>query len=172
MTSASNKGNWMVILRDDIEATGSISKTAQRIGVSRSALSQILNGVGPYGTGKASTAKVEEKVMNTIGLVNCPFLSDYHGKEHKITGLECRDYAYGKAPTSSPRQMQHWRACQACEKRVSAPVETSAGQAVQVVRVTKKGKDPLPLQQAGVIDTVTLPLPEVGGPQVLITEEA
>ena len=55
MTSNDQSG-WLSILRADIEATGSISKTAIRVGVSRPTLSQILNGIGHYGTGKASTA--------------------------------------------------------------------------------------------------------------------
>jgi hypothetical protein len=151
--TAKPEAEWIVIVRADVVATGSINKTARRVGVSRPALSQILNGIGHYGTGKASTAKVEAKVMNTIGMVACPFLSEYHGAEHRITGLQCREYAYrDNPPTSVPRDMQHWRACQSCAKRVtvSAP------------------KLPIALaQQAGVIDKVTLPLPEVGAPQVL-----
>ena len=114
----SNK-DWIEILRADIVASGSIGKTAERVGVSRPTLSQILNGCGHYGSGKASTAKVEEKVMNSIGLVTCPFLTEYHGTEHRITGLECREHAYRDSPpTHVPREMQHWRACQNCEKRV------------------------------------------------------
>jgi len=163
MTSPSNEPEWLAILRADAAATGSISKTAQRVGISRSAVSQILNCCGPYGTGKADTSKVAEKVMNTIGLVECPFLSEYHGKEHRITGLQCREYAYREsAPTNSPREMQHWRACQTCPKRVKRGTQASV-----------PGKPPRktadvdePPQQAGVIDKVTLPLPEVGGPLI------
>ncbi|MGB6053773.1 MAG: hypothetical protein WBG17_00890, partial [Burkholderiaceae bacterium] len=104
---------WLRIVRDDIAASGSIAKTAARVGISRAALSQIINGIGPYGTGKASTERVAKRVMNTIGRIVCPFLTAYHGKETRITGLECRDYAYRvNPPTNSPREMQHWRACQ------------------------------------------------------------
>ncbi len=114
-----NEPQWMTILREDLDATKSITKTAARVGVSRPALSQILNGIGPYGTGKASTDHIAKKVMSTIGMVACPFLSDYHASEQRITGLQCREYAYRvNPPTNSPRDMQHWRACQGCEKRV------------------------------------------------------
>jgi transcriptional regulator with XRE-family HTH domain len=225
-TSTKPETDWMQILRDDIAATGSISKTAKRVGVSRPTISQILNGIGHYGSGRASTAKVEEKVMHTIGMVACPFLAEYHGTEHRITGLQCREHAYREnPPTNSPRDMQHWRACQACDKRVK--------QAVVVVKKTEKKSSPSTLskvgrtgggdetyqegwdsiggpqdnpypvedqrhdywaagfegrrafdrkhharlrksddiQQAGVIDTVTLPLPEVGAPQIQLTKE-
>ena len=245
MTTNEQSG-WLDILRADIAATGSINKTAQRVGVSRPALSQILNGSGPYGSGKASTARVEEKVMNTIGLVACPFLSTYHGEEHRITGLQCREYAYRvNPPTNIPREMQHWRACQGCDKRVKPAGIIAAPVALKPVRkigkigpvkneiyeqaedLTKPGvtlasvdkasscgeahhegwnctggpqdnpyavDDPRrdhwdnghnarrvadlkqrqriretddTQQQAGVIDTRTLPLPVVGGPQIL-----
>lgn len=167
MTSAIKpEAEWLHILRADVAATGSISKTAKRVGVSRPAISQILNGIGHYGSGRASTAKVEEKIMHTIGMVACPFLSEYHSAEHRITGLQCREYAYREnPPTNSPREMQHWRACQACDKRVKP-----AHVAVDAKPLSRK-KAIEPAQQAGVIDTVTLPLPEVGAPQIQLTKE-
>lgn len=156
MTLNANTPDWMQIVRDDIAATGSVSKTAARIGIARSSLSAIINNTAssPYASGKASTAKVAERVMNTIGLVACPFLSEYHGAEHRITGLQCREHAYREnPPTGAPREMQHWRTCQTCPKRVppQAPDTPAASK---------------PLQQAGIIDKVTLPLPEVGAPQI------
>jgi hypothetical protein len=222
----SGQSNWLDILRADVKATGSIAETARRVGVSRPAISQVLNRIGHYATGKASTAKLESKVMNSIGLVVCPFLSEFHGAAHRITGLQCREYAYREnAPTTSPREMQHWRACQGCTKRVSPAPEvkelkrlavpaqkatvgkvgnaTSGEEAYQEgwdciggpndcpypipdrrsdywklgfeqrrdfdkkLRTKAKGGD---VQQAGVIDKVTLPLPEVGAPQVQVEE--
>lgn len=158
---------WLQILRADAQATGSISQTARRVGVSRPAISQILNGIGHYGSGRASTAKVAEKVMNTIGKVVCPFLSSYHATEHKITGLRCREYAVrATAPTNSPREMQHWLACQGCAHR--------ADQVTTPHKCRSKADRSLtdePLQQAGVIDTRTLPLPVIGPPQIKQTQE-
>lgn len=173
MTSSANEPEWLAILRADATATGSIAKTAERIGISRSAVSQILNGCGPYGTGKANTDKVADKVMNSIGLVACPFLSQYHGKEHRITGLQCREFAYrASAPTNSPREMQHWRACQACPKRVAQGAAIAPRPAKPPRKVAKVGpvNNEIYCQQAGVIDKVTLPLPEVGGPLIEATE--
>lgn len=156
---------WIEVLRADVEATGSIQKTADRVGVTRGALSAIINQTpsSPYVNGKSSTAKIEARVMNTIGRILCPFLSEVMGEEHRITGLECRESSDREhPPTNSPRSMAHWRACQACDKRLSVPVQ-------KVVKVHKQASGNVPVeppQQAGIIDKVTLPLPVVGGPQV------
>jgi len=168
LVPAKDEPEWMQILRADIQASGSISATAARVGIARSSLSAIVNmtASSPYATGKASTAKVQERVMNTIGLVACPFLSEYHGSEHRITGLQCREYAYREnPPTSAPREMQHWRACQGCEKRV----KQAAPPKLAPIKAAAQDRSE-PVQQAGVIDKVTLPLPEVGGPQVEVMQ--
>jgi len=161
-SSVKPEPEWMQILRADIEATGSVTATAARVGIARSSLSALINATAssPYSTGKASTAKVAERVMNTIGLFACPFLSEYHGAEHRISGLQCREFAYREnPPTNAPREMQHWRSCQSCEKRVKQ------AEAPKPPR-KRDGSDDDEPQQAGIIDKVTLPLPEVGGPQV------
>lgn len=180
--SLKKEPEWMEILRADVAASGSIAATAIRIGVARSGLSAILNATpsSPYANGKASTAKMAERVMNTIGMVVCPFLSEYRATEHRITGLQCREHAYrANPPTNSPREMQHWRACQSCDKRVKAapPEEVKPGRKTvakmrpaaareAVAAARPKGEHAEPIQQAGIVDTVTLPLPEVGGPQI------
>ncbi|WP_136414772.1 helix-turn-helix transcriptional regulator [Herbaspirillum sp. ST 5-3] len=168
-SSVKQEPEWMAILRADVQATGSIADTARRIGVSRPAISQILNGIGPYGTGKSSTVRVAEKVMNTIGLIACPFLSQDRGTEYRITGLQCREYAYRTTPpTNSPRDMRHWRACQGCSKRVPAAAVATPETPKPARKIGKVGavNNEIYCQQAGVIDKVTLPLPVVGGPQV------
>lgn len=168
---AKNEPAWISIARDDVAATGSIAETARRIGIDRSALSGILNATPtcPYVNGKASTDKVAEKVMNTIGLIACPFLGEYHGEERRITGLQCREYAYRTTPpTSSPRDMRHWRVCQDCDKRVPAAAIAASETTKHAGKIAKVGtvNNEICTQQAGIIDKVTLPLPEVGGPQV------
>jgi hypothetical protein len=41
-----------------------------------------------------------------------------------ITAEQCRGYAHRPAPTGSPRDMQHWQACNACpHKALTAPPE-------------------------------------------------
>lgn len=169
---------WIEILRADAKATGSVTATALRVGVSRGAISAILNGTAssPYVNGKSSTEQIQTKVMNTIGRIVCPFLSDLHGAEHRITGLECRDtHNRERAPTNSPRAMAHWRACQSCEKRVAtAQPDFELKPLRQRVRrsdakeVEPKQKPQKP-QQAGVVDKVTWALPEVGEPMVAET---
>lgn len=225
-----NVPEWITILRGDVEATGSIQTTAERVGVSRGALSAILNQTpsSPYVNGKSSTKKIELRVLNTIGRILCPFLSELMGADHRITGIECREHAGREyPPTNSPRAMAHWRACQGCDKRVmttpqAKSVEKSAvpankppfkpcglgGKADSGEAAFQEGWDciggpndnpypevdsrsdywrdgykqrrefdkkqrerinkryDLPEQQAGVVDVVTLPLPEVGGPMV------
>lgn len=118
---------WFALLRSDVSASGSISATAARVGVSRGALSAILNQTesSPYVNGKSSTAKIEARIANSLGQIVCPFLTTMMEREHRITGLVCREHCgRDTPPTNSPRAMAHWRACQTCEKRVVIkPVE-------------------------------------------------
>lgn len=117
---------WFALLRADIKASGSVAATAMRVGVSRGALSAILNqtATSPYVNGKSSTKKIEARILNTLGCIVCPFLTEMMEREHRITGLECREYSgRDSPPTNSPRAMSHWRACQSCEKRFVKPCE-------------------------------------------------
>lgn len=112
---------WFALLQADVKASGSVAATAARVGVSRGALSGILNQTesSPYVNGKSSTIKIEHRIANTLGQIVCPFLSTLMEREHRMTGLECREHcARDTPPTNSPRAMSHWRACQTCEKRV------------------------------------------------------
>jgi hypothetical protein len=112
---------WFALLKADVQASGSIAATAARVGVSRGALSAILNQTesSPYVNGKSSTAKIEARISSTLDLKECPFLSTLMERPHRITGLECREHcARDSPPTNSPRAMAHWRACQTCPKRV------------------------------------------------------
>lgn len=112
---------WFAMLQADVQASGSIAATAARVGVSRGAVSAILNQTesSPYVNGKSSTAKIEARINNTLGQIVCPFMTGMLEREHRITGLECREHCgRDTPPTNSPRAMAHWRACQTCEKRV------------------------------------------------------
>jgi DNA-binding transcriptional regulator YdaS (Cro superfamily) len=95
------------------------------LGVSAPQVSQVLNGTGKYGTGEAGTGKLAEKVMHTFGRYPCPHLSQQSGFGDQavvITAEECRAYAHRPAPTGSPRDMQHWQACNGCpHKAHTAP---------------------------------------------------
>ena len=99
------------------------NQVAKQLGVSPATLSQVLNGSGLYGEGKASTGRIADKVVHTFGRYICPHLTDESGGEQQeVTAEQCRAFAHSPPPTSSPRAMQHWQACRQCPHReASAP---------------------------------------------------
>lgn len=113
---------WYSVLRTEVQVT-SMTAAAQRLGVSRGAISQIIHGTGKYGTGEAATRRFGERVERTFSRIECPYLTEHQDRPVSITGAECRVYAYRDAPVSNPTDLRHWRACRACEKRVQAPVK-------------------------------------------------
>lgn len=94
---------WLTLLKQAVDATN-ITQVAARLKVSRTTISLVMSGNYP-----AKTDKIAARVMDVYGRVTCPFL----GVE--ITQAECRTQRSSAVPTSSPRAMQHWRACQGCE---------------------------------------------------------
>ncbi|HSW16670.1 MAG TPA: hypothetical protein VLJ86_05550 [Ramlibacter sp.] len=100
---------------------------ATELGVSAPQISQVLNGSGKYGTGEAAPDKLAEKVIHTFGRYPCPHLSAQSGFGEQavvITAEQCRGFAHRPAPTGSPRDMQHWQACNSCpHKAHTAPPE-------------------------------------------------
>lgn len=102
---------------------------AQQLGISTPTLCQVLNGSGKYGTAEASTERIAERVTHTFGRYECPHLTEQAeaGTRVLITATECRAYAHRPAPTSSPREIQHWQACRQCpHKAFSAPPQPRA----------------------------------------------
>jgi len=77
---------------------------AQRIGMSRTAVSLILSN--KYDS--PSTAHVERRVMEVLGQIDCPALGE------QLTVERCQGFYQRQAPTHNPMAMQHWRACQQC----------------------------------------------------------
>jgi hypothetical protein len=141
--------NWFAGLMDEIRRT-SKTAVAEKLGFHRSSISQVCNGCGPYGTGKATTANIELAYRRAYEQLVCPHTQRQAGIAH------CREMALRPAPTHNPMQMMQWQACQQCPHKPAAGARQKAGAE--------------PVQQAGVIDKVTLPLPEVGGPQVEQTQ--
>ncbi len=94
---------WRVLLERAVDTT-SIQAVADRLDVSRTTLSLVRADKYP-----ARPDKIAARVMDVLGRVECPYL----GVE--ITRAQCREFHGGRAPTSSPREMRHWRACQGCE---------------------------------------------------------
>lgn len=99
--------DWIDLLRDDVVRSGSINKTAQKIGVSRSSISLALSGKYPAGT-KSLEAKVREALT---GLIECPF----HGAS--IPAADCVSSSHAPMPTSSPAALRMWSACQTCPQK-------------------------------------------------------
>lgn len=113
---------WFALLQSRTHGTPR-SQVAKQLGISGAMLSQVLNGSGEYGKGKASTARIADKVLHTFGRYTCPHLTEEAGGEPQaITAEQCRAYAHREPPTGSPRAMQHWQACRQCPHRdASAP---------------------------------------------------
>lgn len=76
---------------------------ALQLDISRTAISLVMAGKYP-----ASTDHIAARVLNTYARVDCPHLAQ------TITQAQCRGNAERSAPTNSPRDMRHWRACQGC----------------------------------------------------------
>ena len=114
--------HWFALLKT--RCAGAVhAHIALALGISRTALSMVLNGTGPYGEGKASTDRVAERVIHTYGRYVCPHLTEEEGGDERvITAEQCRAIAHRSPPTGSPRDMQHWQACRKCPHReASAP---------------------------------------------------
>ena len=94
-------------------------EVAAELGISAPALSQVLNGSGKYGSGQASTARIAERVLHAFGRYECPYLTEQEGATRLITGDECRVFAHRPPPVGSPRDMQHWQACNACHHKAA-----------------------------------------------------
>ena len=114
--------HWFALLKS--RCAGAVhAHIALALGISRTALSMILNGTGPYGEGQASTDRIAERVIHTYGRYVCPHLTEEEGGDERvITAEQCRAIAHRSPPTASPRDMQHWQACRKCPHReASAP---------------------------------------------------
>lgn len=175
MTSADNNNDWLALIHTAMAQGMSKQAIANVVGVHRSYISQAVHNLGNLGNGSASPRHLAQKVRNTLGAFACPFLTDESGQEVRITGLVCRGYAHKAAPTANPRELRHWRTCQGCPKKQTSALPSHKANvsakppAAPAACTIRNDADLLMVkvpQQAGVIDTVTLPLPEVGGPQI------
>lgn len=106
---------WFAMLQDAVKASDQ-SAVARLLGRSASAINQVLRGTGAYGSGAASTASISQRVLDTFGTWPCPFLGD-GSDERVITAAQCRGYAHREAPSGSPRDVAHWRACRECPNK-------------------------------------------------------
>lgn len=113
--------HWFQLLSEAAQRLGK-AEVARRLGVSAPVVVQVTNGSGQYGSGGAGTGPIALKVMHTFGRYVCPHLTEQHGHERLVTAEQCRNYAHREPPTSSPRELAHWQACNGCHhKPLSAP---------------------------------------------------
>ena len=154
--------DWFKGLQREVSNSNK-SAVAMKMGIKRSRLSCVMNGLGAYGSGAASTATIEQEYRRTFENVECPF----NGNAVRIEF--CRDSALCSAPTHNPRQMMQWQACQKCTHKPKPLTEATSKK-----KALNRAIEVDTVQQAGIIDTVTLPLPEVGAPQIAdqINQEA
>lgn len=97
---------------------------AKRLGVSPPVVTQVLNGTGQYGAGKASPRNLFERVDAVFGAWECPHLTALSADDQpvRLTASRCGQLAHRQAPISSPRELAHWQACRACPKHaLTAP---------------------------------------------------
>lgn len=97
-------------------ARSNMTKTGQRIGMSRAAVSLVLANRYP----SPSTAGVERRVMDVLGRLECVALGEV------VTASECQSYREKAAPTHNPMAMQHWRACQHCPNNPNCNAQENA----------------------------------------------
>mgnify|MGYP000848236866 CR=1 FL=1 len=97
---------WFELMRQAVTAS-SKQQVALDLGVSRTTISLIMNDKYP-----AKTDHIAQKVMEVYGRIACPHLSV------DITQAQCTENRTRTAPTSSPREMKFWRACQTCKHNI------------------------------------------------------
>ncbi|XQM34228.1 HTH cro/C1-type domain-containing protein [Cupriavidus sp. H19C3] len=143
---------WFADLRDQVRASTQ-AKVAERLGVSRSTLTVFLNGSGEYGNGGAKGDRFERRYREAFEQIPCPHTGETVGVTH------CQAKALRSAPTHNPMQLNHWKACQVCAYKPDVVLFRDK-------RRAKAEKQELPM---AALDTKTLPLPEVGAPQIDLT---
>ncbi|MBA4289369.1 MAG: hypothetical protein C0439_10400 [Pseudomonas sp.] len=97
-------------------ARSNMTKTGQRIGMSRTAVSLVLANRYP----SPSTAGVERRVMDVLGRLECVALGEV------VTSAQCQSYREKAAPTHNPSAMQNWRACQFCANNPNCNAQENA----------------------------------------------
>ncbi len=95
--------------------------------MSAAQLTQVLNGSGKYGAGTANPKRLASKVLHAFGSYPCPHLTAQgDGQEVVITADQCKAWSHRKAPTTSPRELLHWQACNGCAHKLATLTPESA----------------------------------------------
>lgn len=98
---------YLMLLRAEVERSGSRGRVAQQLGISRSAVSMLLSGTYPGGTDRMA-----ELILSQLDTVVCPHTGE------TLSRPACAEIAGRPVPTSSPDALRHWRACQRCDHRL------------------------------------------------------
>lgn len=109
----SNAPDWQSLLIAAVESAGrgGVSRVAARLGVDRSYVSQVLNGLRP-----TVPAAFIARVIDRLHVVaECP--ATLQPQPH----AECRRLALGPAPTHNPLSLRIWQHCQRCAHRPHRP---------------------------------------------------
>ena len=94
---------WFTVLLDAVATHGSKKAVSERLGISRSQVSSVING--PY---KADTKHIAAKVMAILDRWHCPYLNT------DITAEECLSVHSGQTPSHDPMRLAHRRMCRTC----------------------------------------------------------
>lgn len=107
MTTAANADEtvWRQLLKAALDQHGGNKQAvATEIGCSRTMVSLVV--AGKY---HAPLHAFGQRVINAYDRWVCPWMGE------PISKTQCHDYAEREAPTSSPREVRHWRHCQTCQ---------------------------------------------------------
>ncbi|MDZ7823010.1 MAG: hypothetical protein U5K75_02490 [Ahrensia sp.] len=100
---------WLDLLKAEA-ARSSITKVAQRLNYSRTAVSLALSG--NYVGSTDTLARAVLDVFGDGGMIDCPHL------QQPILKDDCDGYRTRALPQSNASALRHWRACQSCPRNV------------------------------------------------------
>lgn len=100
-------GHWRTLFDAALERhAGNKAALAAELGVSRTMISLVASGKYP-----GSLASFARRVVDQLDRYTCTFNGE------AVTPITCAEIALHPAPTSSPREMRHWRTCQSCSHK-------------------------------------------------------
>lgn len=102
MTSNADIAKARAIVLGLIEKGMTKADIAEAIDYNRTSISRWINEPDYNGQHLAA------KILEHFDVMPCPHLG------HEITPADCRSYALRACPTSSTREVRHWRTCQTC----------------------------------------------------------
>lgn len=103
---------FVTLLAREVEQSNR-TKAGERIGMSRTAVTLVLQNRYPSPTTKG----VERRVLDALGRIECVAIGE------AVTAEQCQTYRERQAPTHNPMAMQHWRACQHCPNNPSCTAQ-------------------------------------------------